>query len=176
MAVSVADSEVVFLLHGAFFFLFFCIGRYTTDIINIIVNMRGRVDGVTKEMACNGERIVFMPRDRVIRNPAFVRGEVLDKFWFYDSGSLPQESLKRFSMGGVTNWCQLTKFIDFGADSEVIGHLPLSATVLMPLDFCAIFAADGSGSIGITHGMYDTPEYRERVAASTMYSRVTQPL
>jgi len=24
--------------------------------------------------------------------------------------------------------------------------------------------------------MYDTPEYRERVAASTMYSRVTQPL
>jgi len=49
------------------------------------------------------------------------------------------DAARRFDMGGVTNWCALTKFIEFEG-SNILSHQPISGYAsAMPLEFAVIF-------------------------------------
>jgi hypothetical protein len=146
---------------------------FTTELMCVYANMRGRIEGIGQERACNGERCITCPRVRMAASPCYMRGEVLtaNKFCGYGTGELPEDACAKMEFSGVTNWCQLTSLVEFDG-SEVITHVPCAMVTGVPLDFMVIFKADAAGTIGCVQGMYDTPSFQERMAKSTIARRV----
>jgi hypothetical protein len=157
----------------------------TTPVINVMANMRGRVGGLGPENACNGERVVMLPREKVVANPAYIRREVINtgKFFAYGSGELPEETFKaiergeggfyKFPFTGTSNWCSLTKYCEFPG-SELMVHLAPGFFVTdLPLDIAIVFKIDAAGSIGLVHNFRGSPQFIERAATSAIFKRIT---
>ena len=149
---------------------------FDTELMEMMANMRGRLDGVSMDMAANGERGIFFPRKLAASNPEYVRSTPLKHFCAWkDSNHMSSYDYafvaSDFSV--ITNWCSLTNFV-VPKTTKLLVHTPASAFVkAMPINFCIVFKADDSGTIAICHNMkIETSNYKKRFENSIIFKNI----
>lgn len=146
----------------------------TASITCVMMNMRGRVQNLGPERACNGERVCMLPREKIINNPVYLRSKIINsgRFSAFDSGEMNEDAFHTGPLTGTSNWCSLTKHLSFEG-SELMVHLaPGFFTTEMPFDMNVMFEADTAGTIGLVHNMRNTASFKERVAKSAIFRRI----
>ena len=110
-----------------------------TDVLEFVVDCRGKIDGVQKDFAGNFEKLVHMP-NKAARDPNQVRACV-SKLAHYRRNRLPLMPFVTGRYAMVSNWATLSKFLPM----DILAHAPLRTFVNMcPIPMMVIFKVDES--------------------------------
>eukprot|EP01043_Picozoa_sp_COSAG02_P018202 COSAG02_NODE_843_length_16599_cov_6.528485_16_plen_412_part_00 len=154
-------------------------------IANMFANLRGRLDGVTADLAGNYERGVAFPAILAADDPAFVR--TISKEWSYygleGNPRMSDEGPRQAALGAnfmiVTNWSSLTHFIQ-PAGTTIVCHCAAKQFVasLAGIDMAVVFKGDSDGTLvmmsNFTKGKRGR-ELKERIEGSKIFQRLFKP-
>ena len=147
-----------------------------TDLVEMMANMRGRIDGVTSDIAANAERGIFFPRRLAASSPEYVRSKLMKHFCAWSDShhmSAYNYAFLESDFSIITNWCALVTFVH-PKGTEILVHAPASAFVKAdPINACIIFKADRKGTIAINHNIRrDTENFKKRYDNSILFKNI----
>ena len=149
---------------------------FDSELMEMMANMRGRLDGVPTDMAANGERGIFFPRKLAASNPEYIRSSPMKHFCAWkdsDHMSIYDYAFVGSDFNVITSWCALTSFV-VPKTTKLLAHAPASAFVKsMPINYCIVFKAHQDGTMAINHNMRkETSSYKKRYENSILYKNI----
>ena len=142
-------------------------------------NMRGRLPGVTKDLATNAERGIYFPRRQAQSAPEYIRAVLMKKHCAWSSSDEMAKYDTAFVASDfsiITNWSQLVTFVT-PKGVKLLAHAPASAFVkALPVDSCVIFKADELGTIALNHNFRtETATFQDSLRKSMLFQQVVYP-
>ena len=149
---------------------------FDSELMIIVANMRGRIAGVTTDMATNAERTISYPRNLAISSPEYIRSTLMKQFCGWKDSSHMETYTNAFlaaDFGIITNSCSLTRFV-VPKNTSLLAHAPASSFVKsMPVDTCVVFKEDTQGTIAINHNIRtDTESFKELHNNSLLFKNI----
>ena len=151
---------------------------FGTKLMNMATDMRGRMDGISKNFAGIAVRPIFFPRKQAVLAPKFIRGKIMKDFCFWSNSEEIAQFEKSFlacGLSSITNWSSLTKFVK-PPGTKILAHCPNSGFVEdLSFDVCIVFKATPNGDMALNHNMkINDEDVQNRIEKSAIFKQILQ--